>query len=315
MSANKKNLLKYKRFLRIGITLLSIALALLAVMVITLIIDSNRAGEEDRQSTISSNTVITTGAARKGATVGTGAVAVDTTEETTQETTEETTEETTQETTEETAEETTEETTEVITEEETTEEVTTVPQTEAPLTYEDVVFVGDSRTLSLSSGGRLEYMLVPEGSVLATWGGQLPDQSAFDNAATAGAKNSKAAIFWYGVNDVQMNADRDNADAFIANYKAVIDTFIQAGGSGQIYILSILNTTVREKDYYEGQEANITAYNAKIAEYCAQNGYVYLDITALLTGDECFAADDNIHFSKEWYENSFLPYIQDNVMR
>ncbi|MCR5742662.1 MAG: hypothetical protein K6F92_02890, partial [Lachnospiraceae bacterium] len=194
MSVKKNKLLKYKRLLRIGITLLSIALALLAVLVITLIIDGNRAGDGDKQSTISSNTVITTGADRKGAAAGTGAVVVNTqeketagttvvtSEETTEELTEETTEKPAEETTQETTEELTEETTGEVTEEETTEEVTTEPETEAPLTYEDVVFVGDSRTLSLSSGGRLEYMLVPEGSVLATWGGQLPDQSAFDNA-------------------------------------------------------------------------------------------------------------------------------------
>lgn len=179
--------------------------------------------------------------------------------------------------------------------------------------FPNTVFIGDSRILSLATGGQLEYALVPNEAVNATWGGVLYQNEAFENAQNAALKGRSKAVFWYGINDVQVNPDRDNAAGFIANYDAVIQTYRQANPNSEIYILSILNTSVYEKDYYEGQDMNVMNYNAEIAKYCGANGFRYIDITSLLTGEECFVPEDHIHFTKAWYENSFLPVILNAV--
>ena len=67
--------------------------------------------------------------------------------------------------------------------------------------YESIVFVGDSRTLTMALGGTYEFNLVPDDSVEATWGGVLTDESAFQNARLAARKHREKAVFWYGIND------------------------------------------------------------------------------------------------------------------
>jgi len=226
-----------------------------------------------------------------------------------------------------TAEATTEEpTTEVpttekpTTEEPTTEEPTTEapsteapttlsPSTEVPLRISDVAFIGDSRTLTMATGGRLEFALIPGSSVFATWGGELHQDSAKKNALDAATADPKLAVFWYGINDVQSDPGMTLSDQFLANYRAIIDLYLANNPDSDIVILSILSTSVNEKDYYTGQEENIRLYNQKLADLCAQEDYTYLDITALFTGDECLADGDYIHFSKEWYLTKFLPTV------
>lgn len=185
----------------------------------------------------------------------------------------------------------------------------TEPPTESLLTINDVAFIGDSRTLTMSTGGRYEFNLIPSSSVFATWGGELTQDSAKQNAQAAAAADRDLAIFWYGINDVQSDPEQKLAPQFIANYEAIINLYRNINPDSEIVILSILSTSVYEKDYYEGQEENICRYNAELATLCAENDYTYLDITELFTGDECLAPDDYIHFSKEWYVHFFLPEV------
>ena len=190
----------------------------------------------------------------------------------------------------------------------------TSSETETTLTIDDVAFIGDSRTLSIAHGGRLEYSLIPDACVFATWGGKLTDDSAKINTQSAANANKKMAVFWYGINDVQGNpATRDDASLFLSNYEVLIDLYRSSNPDSDIVILSILTTSIHEKDYYDKQEENIRAYNASLSSFCKENGYTYLDLTHLYTGDECFAEGDNIHFSKEWYENAFLPSVFESL--
>lgn len=175
--------------------------------------------------------------------------------------------------------------------------------------YSQVVFIGDSRTLTMGTGGEYAYDLVPMDSIAATWGGQLIDSSAYENVTTAALRTPKKAVFWYGINDVQLNPERGNPEIFIANYNTLISAYLTMYDSSTIYLMSILPTTVREKDYYEGQDENIAAYNQALQQYANEHGYVYLDLSPLFTGDECFAEGDNIHFAKWWYEERFLPAV------
>ncbi|MBQ2900991.1 MAG: hypothetical protein IJE49_04030 [Agathobacter sp.] len=191
------------------------------------------------------------------------------------------------------------------TEEDTSEEATT------KYTIDDIAFIGDSRTLSLSSGGRLAYQLVPSTSTYATWGGKITDDTASDNTLAAAKAGKKVGIFWFGINDVQSSdhALRDDANQFRSNYEKLIDLYRKNNPDSKIVILSILTTSVHEKDYYAKQNENIAAYNAQLKALCSEKGYTYLDITKLFTGDECFAENDYIHFSKDWYVKNFIPFI------
>ena len=188
-------------------------------------------------------------------------------------------------------------------------EPSTEAPTESPLTISDVAFIGDSRTLTMATGGRYEFNLIPSSSVFATWGGELTQDSAKQNAQAAAAADRDLAIFWYGINDVQSDPEQKLAPQFFANYEAIIDLYHNINPDSKIVILSILSTSVHEKDYYEGQEENILRYNRGLAALCSEKGYIYLDITNLFTGDECLAPDDYIHFSRDWYAHSFLPEV------
>ena len=160
----------------------------------------------------------------------------------------------------------------------------------------------------MASGGSYEFRLVPDDSVSATWGGTLYDEKALQDVTAAVSKKRPVMVFWYGINDVQMHPDRDNADTFIANYDKLLSMTKENPGC-TVYVLSILTTTIYERDYYEGQNENIRRYNEALSQYCAAHGYVYVDISALLSGDDCFYPGDNIHFSEAWYRERFLPTV------
>ena len=197
-------------------------------------------------------------------------------------------------------------------EESTPEPVPPGPTDIANADYSRVAFVGDSRTLAMASGGTYEYKLVPDDYVFATWGGRIVESSAHKDAMDAALTHREKAVFWFGINDVQINYDRDDANKFAEEYyTSVLNTYISTyGGTSvpQIYIVSILNTGAAEKDHYDGQEANIEKYNAALQKLCGEKGYTYLDATPLLVGEEGLL-EDHIHFSKEWYEQKYLPFI------
>ena len=174
--------------------------------------------------------------------------------------------------------------------------------------YQDIVFIGDSRTIGLGNGGSVSYGLIPDDCISAVWGGQLTDATAKMAALTAANKHRDAAVFWYGVNDVQVNPDRDNANLFIANYDAVIRCFETINADAEIYILSVITTGKEERDYYADQDKNVAAYNAALKDYCARNGFTYIDISGLPIDKNTFV-EDHIHFTENWYRLYFIPTV------
>ncbi len=126
-----------------------------------------------------------------------------------------------------------------------------VSSEDVSLPVEDVAFVGDSRTLSMASGGELQYYLIPGTSVFAAWGGKVTDDRAKTNTLAAANADKKMAVFWFGINDVQSSnlEIRDDATLFCSNYEAIIDLYRQTNPDSRIVILSILTTSIYEKDY------------------------------------------------------------------
>lgn len=185
-------------------------------------------------------------------------------------------------------------------------EAPTLPNVTRMLT--DVVFVGDSRTAGLGSNGSVSYGILSDDCICAVWGGQLTDATAKQITLIAANKKRDAAIFWYGVNDVQVNPDRDNAAAFIENYEAVIHLYTTMAPGSDVYIMSVLTTGKEEHDYYADQDKNIAKYNEALREYCIEKGYYYIDLTALPLTEDDFC-EDHIHFTRNWYQKVFLPYV------
>jgi len=173
--------------------------------------------------------------------------------------------------------------------------------------FSRVAFVGDSRTVFLGSGDERSAGLVPNSSLFATYGGTLTDTTALTDAENAGLAGRELAVFWFGVNDVQEDPERDDENVFIEHYRVVIDAFREKNPSAEIVILSVVGTSVTEWCYYEGQEENIDKYNEALRGYSAGQGFRFIDLSFMNTSEEDFLPD-GIHFTKDWYDR-FLPEL------
>jgi len=173
--------------------------------------------------------------------------------------------------------------------------------------YSHVAFIGDSRTLFLGSGQDRSVGLVPNDALFATFSGTLTGDSAFSDAAAAGRAGRGLAVFWFGVNDSQVDPERDNASVFLEHYRAVIDTFRAENSEAEIIILSVVGTSVTEWSYYEGQEQNIANYNEALKNFCSEQGYRFIDLGFMNTSEADFLPD-GIHFTAEWYSR-FVPAV------
>lgn len=187
-------------------------------------------------------------------------------------------------------------------------------QQETGLSKSDLAFIGDSRTLSLASGGKLAYELVDSAQIFATWGGELTEDTAINNTKAAALAMKKCGIFWYGINDIQEDRNKQEPLNIISDYEELLNTYRTINPDSQIIILSIITTSKSEKDYYEGQEANIAKVNQGLSELAKRFGGRYIDITDLFSSENDLAEDDQIHFSKAWYVNKFLPRVYGEVL-
>ena len=183
-------------------------------------------------------------------------------------------------------------------------------------TVSDVTFIGDSRTVFMGSAiinGVSGSKIAPDSSIYATYGAQLISHETFRDAEQAGAAGRKKATFWYGINDVQLNADRNNALAFLANYKAVVNTFRAKNPNAAIYILSIVDSSPEEKDYYEGQAENIYRYNEALISYANEQGFTYVNLAVLVDNmTEDIFLPDHIHFTDAFYR-ALADYLRDEL--
>ena len=223
--------------------------------------------------------------------------------------------------------------TEPETEEPTTEtETETEPETEAPtetetfppapettepvgiITVSDVAFIGDSRTVFLGSAtvnGVSGSRLLPDSRLFAKYGGTLTDQEVKDHARAAGESGAKKAVFWLGVNDVQVNPNRGSSMEFLANFQNVMAEFLKVNRTSEIYILSVVSTSPEEKDYYEEQDENVRKYNEELKAYAERMGYHYIDLEPIYMGDASFLPD-HIHFTDE-YNRRLVTFLKNQV--
>lgn len=183
-----------------------------------------------------------------------------------------------------------------------------------PVTVMEVAWIGDSRTVFMGSteiNGVTGSGILPDTVIHARYGGMLTDGEAKTNARKAGESGPKKAVFWFGINDVQLRPNRDSAALFAADYEEVISELSRMSGTCEIYLLSILSTSVLEKDYYEDQDRNIANYNAELKALAGQKGYHYVDLLPVAKGEADFLPD-HIHFTDAFYHR-LLPYLKDQI--
>ena len=196
----------------------------------------------------------------------------------------------------------------------------TNPPTEAPteavslVSIQEVAFIGDSRTVlagSITVGEKVGSGVIPNERIFAKYGGRLWEEEAKQNARAAGEAGTKKAVFWFGINDVQVSPNRDSETEFLANYIAVLDEFLKVNTDSEIYFLSVVTTSKEEKDYYDKQEENIAKYNRALKEYAAKMGYHYIDLEPIFLGESSFLPD-HIHFTNEYYAG-LMPFLEQHV--
>ena len=186
--------------------------------------------------------------------------------------------------------------------------------------YDSTDFLGDSRMVSMTTGGSIAYGMLPEARVHATWGGTITENALSDIAGVS--PGAKQAFFWYGINDVGKNNKNDleaSVAAFKTAYAAAIDQYrIRNPQVSKIYLLSILGTSREEKDWISTQSQRITRYNTVLQELAREKNCTYLDITSNFQEQEKgYTGDlaDDIHFTESWYREKFLPAIRPYITR
>jgi len=199
------------------------------------------------------------------------------------------------------SQETTSETT-AVTESTTTQ--STVPTTQDTTVYDlaQSVFIGDSRVLFLGTSDKdqryLDYL--PCDRIFAKFSGTIVDEYAYANVKNAAALQPSVAVFWFGINDVQIRENRDDADAFVKDYAKLVSAYLKDNPNSAVKIIAILSTSPYEPDYYSKQDANIAAYNKALKKYAEENGFSFIDISGWSLEEAFFP--DSIHFNQTWMD-------------
>nr|MBQ6242887.1 hypothetical protein [Lachnospiraceae bacterium] len=157
-----------------------------------------------------------------------------------------------------------------------------------PVSTGQIVFVGDSRTSGFIGAG-----LMPASRCLV-YGGAV--YAWYDNVRAAAAMQPSKVVFFGGQND--LGVYHGNATQFINAYTDLIRYFQSLSPGTRIYCNLIFPCTDVAVAEMPGRE-NRAAYNAAIAQMCAENGWTCIDTTAGFNSS--YFGADGIHFFMSWY--------------
>ena len=219
------------------------------------------------------------------------------------------------------------------------------------LPFNHVDFVGDSRIKCLGTGGDYEYNLIPQNQIHAAWGADL-QQWQYYKISRDVEPGAKQAFFWLGINDIGRTNDNHAYDDeelmkfyetggfdpaghvkdlfpetwFFENlkplYKEVIDDYKAKNPEVQeILVISVLDTAMTEWEWRSWQHERILVFNEMLQELCMENGYTYVDATALAheqdSGGDGITSNgdfiDDIHFSYDFCRIKLLPFLKEYV--
>ncbi len=188
-----------------------------------------------------------------------------------------------------------------------------------PSFFDDAVFIGDSVSLKLQLYiqaqkqqnnyplGQAQFLTAGSlGSGNALW--EVSDKSVHptyqgtkmlleDAVAASGAQK---VYIMLGMNDVGLYG----IDQSVDNMQTLLKN-IQAKSPNAVFYVQSATPMVDGRQQEDLNNANLTAYNEKLAAMCATNGYNYIDVASVLTDETgglireyCSDPDDmGIHFT------------------
>lgn len=175
--------------------------------------------------------------------------------------------------------------------------------------FDDILFIGDSRTVGLTNMG-----FVNNENVLAEVGLSHKDAlvTSFEqqyNSYTIEeylSKNSpRVIIIGFGINGISYM----NRDEFMEEYSNLIDKVMEYSPNSKIVIESILpiGEILANKDSRYSND-KVREYNEMIYNMCAQKNIYYMDLFSCLINEDTnylneeYDSGDGLHFNKLAYE-------------
>lgn len=156
--------------------------------------------------------------------------------------------------------------------------------------FDGIVIVGDSRAESF-----VEYDYLSEAIVEAKKGANL--KYADEDIPDVVARQPKALVFSYGINDVTGNWI--DAESFINRYKEILETYRQELPDTDIFVCSIIpveDNAVADDPTLE----YLPEYAYQVKKMCEDEGYIFMDCDSLFDLTEYYEGD-GIHFKPDMY--------------
>lgn len=187
--------------------------------------------------------------------------------------------------------------------------------------YENVVFIGDSRTEALmlysgiSSFNAICYKGLSvdklETKAWVTLPGETEKMTCYD-AVSGSFYDSYYLMF--GVNELGWS----NIDLFIEDFSKLIDHIYSVNPDAVIYVVSILPVTKAKSDSSTVYTLErVQMFNDNLLQMCKDRGdVVYLDLSSAIADADGYlpseASTDGIHFTSA-YCKPLIEYIQNNI--
>ena len=212
-------------------------------------------------------------------------------------------------------------------------------QEEAAREY-DVVFVGDSRSMSMGSQALIEgvnngiaYNVLIDDCINATWGDEVYSTNSLGNLKAALLKNKSNIVVLLGVNDVIKKTRGGYPPADITNgvknsYRSLFnDGEVQSllqNYQGTVYLMGISPPNIAVSAYrslFRGRplpdptfsvRVVFDSVNAAIELFASDNNFKYIAADPAFATEDCFV-NDGLHYTKEFYTNKFLPYVLEQI--
>ena len=116
--------------------------------------------------------------------------------------------------------------------------------------------------------------------------------------------NPQNLVVHYGLNNMSTNDTEINN--FVSSYEAILKDLQKKLPDTKIVVSSVFNVSSAKST---GRYKDIPHFNSKLNEMCQRNGFVYLDNSALISGNSGYYEPDGIHVKKKFYTEKFLPNL------
>ncbi|MGN0203067.1 MAG: SGNH/GDSL hydrolase family protein [Coprococcus sp.] len=159
--------------------------------------------------------------------------------------------------------------------------------------FNDSAIYGDSRTV-----GFYTYDLLDESRVLAAGG--LTIAGIPDYIDQMKMLNPSCLFLCTGLNDVSIGLWPTPED-YVTSYEEVMQTLMKALPDTEIYVNSIF--PAQDPAFEQSTKwYKIPDYNEALKAWCKENGYHYIDNTAVFEAHSDLYDIDGIHFQKDFYQ-------------